>query len=172
MSDPVLEGFLRQQFAQGHELAAQSDLFELVPLGLDRYIATFHCKGLVCSAAGEIVEASEFQAGIWFPSDYCRHVDPLVVLTWLHPLNIWHPNIRAPWICIGKIPPATELCDLIYQCFEIITYHNWAPHDGLNPEACQWARNHQDRFPVDRRPLKRRVLNLNVKTEEETLWLV
>jgi hypothetical protein len=26
----------------------------------------------------------------------------------------------------------------------------------LNPIACQWARNHQERFPLDTRPLKRR----------------
>lgn len=46
--------------------------------------------------------------------------------------------------------------DLLYLCFEMITYHNWASHDAVNLEAAQWARNHQDLFPVDCRPLKRR----------------
>jgi hypothetical protein len=163
MSDPVLEGFLKRQLAEGLALAAQSDLFELLPQDLDRYIAIFRCKGLVRGADGAVVEASEFHVGIWFPSDYCRHADPFKVLTWLYPFNAWHPNIRPPLICVGKIPPATELCDLVYQCYEVITYQNWASHDGLNGGACQWARNNQDRLPVDRRPLKRRVLDLHVK---------
>ena len=86
----------------------------------------------VIAPSGEIVEASEFHVGLWFPSDYCRHADPFHVLTWLYPHNIWHPNIRPPVICVGKITPATDLCDLLYQCYEIITYFNWAPHNGLN----------------------------------------
>jgi hypothetical protein len=168
MHDPILGGFLKQQLAQGMELAAQSDLLELLPQGLDRYVAIFRCKGLVRADSGEIVEASEAHVGIWFPTDYCRHADPFQVLTWLYPHNIWHPNIRPPLICVGRIPPATDLCDLLYQCYEIITYSNWAPHDGLNPDACQWARNHADRFPVDRRPLKRRSIEFHVKDATTT----
>jgi hypothetical protein len=166
MSDLVLEGFLKRQLAAGLELAAQSDLLELLPQGLDRYIAVFRCKGLVRAPAGEVLEASEFHVGIWFPSDpsYCRHADAFHVLTWLYPQNIFHPNIRPPFLC-ARIQPATELCDLLYTLFEIITYSNWAAHDGLNPDACQWARNHQDRFPIDRRPLKRRALELRGKDE-------
>ena len=165
MSDEVFGGFLRQQFMEGMRLASQSDLFELMPLDLDRYIASFHCKGLVREGDGEVVEASEFHVGIWFPSDYCRHADPFQVLTWLDPLNVWHPNIRPPLVCVGAIAPATSLCDLIYQVYEIITYQNFATHDALSGEVAQWARNHMDRFPVDRRPLKRRTLDLHVKTE-------
>ena len=64
-----------------------------------------------------------------------------------------------------KILPGTELCDILYTLYEMISYSNWAPHDGLNQEACQWARNHQDLFPLDRRPLKRRALDLHVKQQ-------
>jgi hypothetical protein len=163
MSDPVLEGFLRRQMADGLKLASESDLLELVPQSLDRYIAIFRCKGLVRGADGEVVETSEHHVGIWFNSEYCRAANPLDVLTWLYPFNAWHPNIRPPLICVGRIPPATELCDLLYQVYEIITYQNWASHDGLNLSACQWARNTQTPLPVDRRPLKRRVLDLRVK---------
>jgi len=165
MSDDVFEGFLKQQFAEGMALASQSDLFELLPQDLDRYVASFHCKGLVRGRDGEVVEASEFHVGIWFPSDYCRHADPLKVLTWLYPLNVWHPNVRPPLICIGHIMPAMGLADLIYQVYEIITYQNFATHDPLRGEVAEWAWNRMDRFPVDRRPLKRRALNLPVKNE-------
>ncbi len=168
MNDPVLEVFLNQQLVEGLELAAQSDLLELLPQALDRYIAIFRCKGLVRAEGGDIAEASEFHVGIWFPADYCRHADPFQVLTWLYPFNVFHPNIRPPLICVGKIPPSTGLCDLLFQCYEIITYFNWAPHDGLNPAACQWARGHQERFPVDRRPLKRRAIDFHVNDAART----
>ena len=97
MSDPVLQGFLKGQLPAGLDLAAQSDLLELYPQSIDRYVAVFRCKGLIRTDAGEIVEASEFHVGIWFPSDpsYCRHADPYTVLSFLHPHNVFHPNIRA-----------------------------------------------------------------------------
>jgi hypothetical protein len=39
--------------------------------------------------------------------------------------------------------------------------------DALNKAACAWAREHQDRFPVDRRPLRRRQLELTVDRPNE-----
>jgi hypothetical protein len=128
----------------------------------NRYLAKFSCKGLVRSAEGKIVEASEFHVGIWFSANYLRHANPFETLTWLYPFNIWQPNVLPPGICVGKIPAGTELVDLLYQVFEIITYHNWASHDALNHDAAQWARNNQHRFPVDRRPLKRRAVRIQV----------
>lgn len=168
MNDPVFEAYLAQQFEQGTALAAQSDVLSLVPFpsregpSPDRYIAKFFCKGLVRGADGSIGEASEFHVGIWFPADYLRRIAPPGPLTWLYPPNIWHPNIRPPFVCAGHMMPGSELVVLIYQVYEIITYFNWAPHDALNAEASQWARNHQYRFPLETRPLKRRHLNLQV----------
>ena len=54
--------------------------------------------------------------------------------------------------------PGTPLVDLIYQLYEIITYHNveMRENNALNLEACSWARSNLDRFPIDRRPLRRR----------------
>jgi hypothetical protein len=173
MNDPVLKGFLGRQLAAGLELASQSDLLDLLPVARGnnmaprQYVARFHCKGLVHGSDGDVTEAAEFHVGISFPPDYLRRAEPVQVLTWLNPPEVFHPNIRPPVICVGRIAPGTELVDLVYQCFEIITYHNWASHDALNPDAAQWARNHQNRFPVDRRPLKRRRLTLQL-TETKT----
>jgi hypothetical protein len=49
--------------------------------------------------------------------------------------------------------PATPINDLVIQIVEILTYLNYTPieHDSLNRDACQWARNHTDRFPLERR---------------------
>ncbi|HVR30785.1 MAG TPA: hypothetical protein VMS86_14780 [Thermoanaerobaculia bacterium] len=35
--------------------------------------------------------------------------------------------------------------------------------DALNREACVWARANQHRFPLDRRPLKRRALRFELR---------
>jgi hypothetical protein len=80
---------------------------------------------------------------------------------------VFHPNIsdKLPFICVGKLAPNTPLVDILYQCFEIITYNKvtMREDDALNMQACVWARENQHRFPIDRRPLKRRTLDLNVQ---------
>lgn len=164
MADKIFEGFLRRQFEEGMALVRNSDLVVLVPVGReqppDRYIARFQCQGLVRDDHGVVTEASGFDVGIWFPADYLRQAQPFQVLTWLGNPNIFHPNIKPPFICLGRLTPGMGLVDILHQCFEVIAYQNWAAHDGLNLEACQWARNNQERFPVDPRPLKRRSLEL------------
>jgi len=169
MRDNVYESFLARQREQGLALANASDLLELFPIGLepfDHYIAEFRCKGLVKNESGSVEEADRFQVGIWFPADYLRRAEPFQVLTWLGPRQVFHPNIgdRAPFICIGRLAPATPLTDILYQCFEVITYNKvtMREDDALNREACAWARLNQHRFPIDRRPLKRRALNLEI----------
>lgn len=174
MQDKIFEAFLKRQYEEGMALAASSDLLELYPMPgdpPDRYIAEFRSKGLVRSPGGDVVEADRFEIGIWFPSDYLRRAEPFQVLTWLRPIDVFHPNISAkfPWICVGKLAPNTPLVDILYQCFEIITYNKvtMREDDALNAEACVWARMNQHRFPIDRRPLKRRALDLHFEQVEK-----
>ena len=168
MIDRILDAFLRRQQKEAVSLSEASDLIRLLPMGdpPDRYVVQFHCKGLVQQETLEIVEASLFEVGIWFPADYLRAANPFRVLTWLGPRNIWHPNISSgfPVICVGRLTPGTGLVDLIYQIFDIITWNKvtMREDDALNLAACQWARQHQDRFPVDCRPLKRRAVALRI----------
>ena len=172
--DRVLEGFLQRQFEQGMALAAESDLFDLVPLdpppAPQHYVACFHCTGLVRAPSGEVTEANQFAVGITFPDDYLRRADPFQVLAWLGPREAFHPNIsdRAPFICVGRIVPGTPLVDLLYQIHEIITYNKATVRedDALNPDACAWARRNQDRLPIDARPLKRRRIDFSVEPVE------
>lgn len=166
MSDLVYESFLEEQWRAASQLAEDSDILQLALLAPNRCRALFLCKGFVRQSDGQIVEAASFEVGFWFPADYLRRVDPLEVVTWLSP--IWHPNVLPPYACLGPITPGTELVDLIYRCFEVITYSSWASHDPLNGEAAVWARHNQYRFPVDRRALKRRALNLQVIEETTT----
>lgn len=167
--DAVRDAFLLRQYEEGKALAHASDILRLEPLDgapPDRYIAEFQCKGLVRPPNADVAEAERFLVGIWFPSDYLRRAEPWQVLTWLGPRRVFHPNISdvAPFICVGRLAPGTTLVDLLYQCFEIITYKKvtMREDDALNKAACAWARDHQHRFPVDPRPLKRRTLQLSV----------
>ena len=172
MTDAIMHAFLRRQAEDGLALASESDLVDVQPLGApedgptDRFIVRFHCRGLVQSADGAIAEADDFGVGVWFPEDYLRHGDPFQVLTWLHPSNVWHPNIsnRAPAICVGRLRPGTGLVDLVYQCWEIITWNKvtMREDDALNLAACEWARANLARLPVDTRPLKRRAIEFHV----------
>ena len=170
MADKIFEAFLKRQYEEGMALAGASDLLELLPMGgdpPDRYIAQFRCKGLVRPQNSDVSETDYFEVGIWFPSDYLRRADPFQILTWLGPSNVFHPNIsdKMPFICVGKLAPNTALVDILYQCFEIITFNKvtMREDDALNMQACVWARENQQRFPIDRRPLKRRALDLKVQ---------
>jgi hypothetical protein len=168
MTDKVLAAFLARQREEGMALAAASDLLELVPVDgplRQRYLADFRCKGLVQTESGEIVEAERFVLGIWFPEHYLRQADPFHVLTWLEPRQMFHPNVVAPFICIGHLAPGTSLVDLLYRCFEIITYNKvtMRDDDALCRSACSWARRNQHRFPIDGRPLKRRGIELGIE---------
>ncbi len=169
MSDPIYTAFLQRQQEDGMALAAASDLLELFPLDgtpPERYVARFRCRGLVRTRAGAVVEADRFEVGIWFPSDYLRRAEPAEVLTWLGPMNVFHPNILGwpPAICVGRLVRGTPLVDLLYQCFDLITWRKvtMREDDALNRDACAWARDNRARFPVDQRPLKRRAIALDV----------
>lgn len=157
--DPIFDHFLRTQHEEGHRLAEASDLLELMPLDDQRFIATFSCRGLVRDANGEVREHDRFAVGIRFAEQHLRHVEIGEALTWLAPREIFHPNVKPPFICVGPIAAGTGLVELIYRCFEVITLQNLSmdERNALDREACSWARRHRDRFPVDDRPLKRRV---------------
>ena len=172
--DPVRHAFLMRQRDEGMALAGASDILTLVPVEGEppaKYVADFRCSGLVQVEDGSVEESDRFAVGIWFPTDYLRRAEPWQVLTWLGPRHVFHPNIsdRAPFICVGRLVPGTSLVDLLYHCFEIITYKKvtMREDDALNIRACGWARENQHRFPVDPRPLKRRALRLQVSHSSE-----
>ena len=166
--DPIYRGFMERQLAEGMALAAASDLLRLhvPPYAPPHFVAEFLCNGLIRERDGIIKEAENWQVGIFFPQHYLRRVDQFDVLRFFTP-NAWHPNIsrELPLICVGHIVPGMSLVDILYQIFEVLTYHKFNPRedDCLNRAACAFARGNQHRFPIDRRPLKRRKLSLEVR---------
>lgn len=160
MTDPILRAFLATQLVEGMALAAASDLVEVVPLaGVPprKYLVRFRCTGLVRADDGAIVEADEFAVGVFFREDHLRVADPGTLVTWLHPRTVFHPNLRAPAVCLGRVAPGMSLVDIIYQLHAVITYNKATLDDALNGAAAAWARENPHRLPVDRRPLKRRL---------------
>jgi hypothetical protein len=158
MVDRVFQAFLEREQAAGLALAEASDILTLAPIGpspANRYMAEFHCTGLVYED-GEIKTCDRFLVGIVFPEDYLRRPDSRALVTLLAPQEAWHPNVRFPVICPGMMPAGTGLVDLLFQCYEILVYEELGLTDPLNEAACRWARSNMDRFPLDRRPLKRR----------------
>jgi hypothetical protein len=171
MSDEILRSFLEHQAREAGRLVAASDLLELQPVEGDpprRYIARFRARGLVRDPSGEIGESDLCDIGIWLPDDYLRRADARQVLTYLGPSpRPWHPNIAPPFICMS-VRPATPLVDLLYALFELWTWNLRATHDPLNWEAASWALSQDPaRFPVDRRPLRRRRLPDRVEVARE-----
>lgn len=164
--DPILKSFLQRQQEEAMALANESDILNLQILDgppAQHYIARFQAKGLVTTEEGQVEEADGCIIGIWIPDDYLRHVEPAQILTYMGPLHPWHPNIQPPFICLHLVP-GMPLVDLLHACLEIWTWTLYSTGDeGLNHAASQWAR-HQDpsRFPLDRRPLKRRRLSIPV----------
>ena len=177
--DAIHHAFFARQCQEGMALCGESDLLELTPVdplpAPQRYIVTLRCTGLCRTDSGAIVETNLSHVGLHFPDQYLRSVDRPIAI-WLGPPSIWAPNILAPsrdrgaplapsWICMGHINPGTTLTAVLHQLFEIVTYQRFSTHDALNRDAAAWARQNLDRFPVDRRPLKRRRLRLTFGKE-------
>jgi hypothetical protein len=168
--DAILQRFLEKQAEEGAALARESDLLQLQPLShgqgpAQHFVAHFSCFCYGKLGDGQVVKQHRVDVGVYFPPDYLRTASTYQVLTWLSPANVFHPNIRVPYVCVGErfLRPGTPLVEILYQLHAVIIYRKWASHAGLNADACQWAINNQHLFPADARPLKRRKLSIEVE---------
>jgi hypothetical protein len=171
--DTIYTDFLERQIREATALAESSDLLNFIPAPIpppesgcppNHFIAEFRCQGLVKDGGGKVVEFDRWGIGVRFPEDYLRsRLHVAEILSYLGPaLQPWHPNIRPPFICL-HLQPGMPLVEILFSLFDLLTWNNYAAADALNPEASQWARNQgHGRFPIDRRPLKRRRLRLEV----------
>jgi hypothetical protein len=173
MSDRIQHLFFSRQYEEGMALAAASDVLKLtaephVDAPPRRYVATFLCNTLV-EAGGRVARANRVVVGIAFPEHYLHEASSYEVLNILHPSTIFHPNIRFPFICVGDLfmRPGTKLVEILYQVHAILTYSKWSANSPLCEAAAQWARRHQDELPCDRRPLKRRTLDLRISLHSQ-----
>jgi hypothetical protein len=160
MPDHILAAFLDGQYEAGLRLAAESDILDLTPIGpppVQRYVARFDCRTLVREVAGHVRPSRGFAVGLHLSSHYLRRVEPETLAAWLFPATVFLPNVRAPFLCLGRIAPGTPLVELLYQVFDIGRGANLTVRedDALDRDACAWARPRLTQFPLDERPLKR-----------------
>ena len=159
-----LRRFLGRQYRDAGPFSAACALADIRAIGrepIQRYEVSLRTRGLVKSASGEVEVHEGCTFAVWFPDDYTRRVSPFETVQWIEPRNVWHPNFGPGpggdiYICVGRIGPRTPLLDLVEQVHEIFGWVNRLPaeNDALNHAACQWARAHGDRFPIDARPLR------------------
>lgn len=157
VSDPVLAAWLRSEVPDAQALAARSDILEVLPLGPNRLLARFDCNTLIGSPERGLSVGGPVVAQLNILPGHLHGPDPFEVVSILAPLDIWLPNVRADLCCIGPIERGARLRDLLHRVYEVLTGQNCMPdeRDALNLGACEWARQHADRFPVDARPLLR-----------------
>ena len=168
-NDPIYQGFLEAQFNSGRQLAEQSDIVEIMPMPPfppDRYLLRFKCACLRGTSAAELTEGNQVLVGIAFPPDYLRNINAGDVVTLLDPPDLFHPNVKNSFICIGDLSPGTSLVDLAHQIYEIVSFQKKNTVHGLNGLAIEWARNHEDRLPLDARPLRRPARNARPAGQE------
>jgi hypothetical protein len=158
--DTIFGGFLEMQHRDSAALAASSDILALARLEQQIWLASFACCGVARESDGAIIDTDLFLVGYRFSDDYLRRADPSQVISLLEPANVFHPNIRPPFVCLGRIDPGTPLVELLFRTYDLLTWRNFTPRedDSFDRAACAWARRNLDRFPTDPRPLKRRSL--------------
>jgi ThiF family len=155
--DPILCRFLEESWNNAVAVASNSDILDLEPYGNppSMVLAHFRAACYIASPDGPAIHNGGFAVGFRFPADYLSAALPWEVMQILGPLNIWHPNARPPAICLGPIRPGTELRELLFRTYELITYQRRSnPADPLNPDASSWVRRNWPVPPADLRPLK------------------
>ena len=171
--DPILKGWLECQQTEATQLVAASSVLKLFPgLGAPprEYLARYDCPTMVHEQATGVTQQTGFDVLIRFPLDYLRAVpNPAFVVALMSPDNAFHPNVRAPFICLGDIAPGTSLCEILYQVFEIMTFQRLTPNenDALNKDACAWVRNNMERFPLGAAALRSRPVAFAITAIDE-----
>ena len=137
------------------ELDQSSDLIEVQHTGDPplKYIVTYHCTSLIwLEGSSSPSYANRHQLEIYLHREYPRRPPALKWLT-----DIFHPNVMPPkkngGVCIGGWSAAETLDNLCLRIGEMLQYKSFNLDDPLNEEAAEWAKEHLDSFPVDRRQL-------------------
>ena len=149
-TDLYLE-FLQAQHRNMDEFALDSDRLKIFACshvhGTDipnAYMIKLRCRSAAMEDGKVNVADREHVLGFAIPPDYQRKAyDSMMLLTLLHPHNLFGPNIKGHVLCIGPIAPATPFVAVIRRCFEVITCQRitMSEKDALNRDACQWARH-------------------------------
>ena len=117
------------------------------------YRLSFATCGLI-RRDGQFRECNQHVVAVRFLPDYLRRADRFEMLLLIEPRDAFHPNLRAPGICVQVYPGESliEICESLHALFSW-RLRNLREDDALNPTACGWGRVNSDRLPLDDRPL-------------------
>lgn len=133
----------------------------------DKYLIRFNGKSLVPDSRGGVKIGDHQEVEIELGSDYPRR-RPNV--RWLSP--IVHPNISGGQVCLGNFAsnwsPSVRLADIVEILWDYARLAILNPHSGYGGSTdMTWAQlDAKYKFPVDKRPLRDRILPNNVGSSE------
>ncbi|MEO1376268.1 MAG: ubiquitin-conjugating enzyme E2 [Cyanobacteria bacterium J06635_10] len=112
------------------------------------YIIEYRCRGIEGLQSNKPVYRNTHKVKITLGNNYPTETAKVKFIT-----NIFHPNVyKNKDVCLGNDSKMPEnLCELVIRIGKIIQYSK----DVLNlnspahPQACNWAKNHMQLFPVD-----------------------
>ncbi len=163
MSFDIRETRLRNDYQRIRELVNRSELIRVLATEGDppeKYLIRFSCRGIEKVAPnGKPVYRDVHEVTIYLHAEY-----PLKQpqLKWMTP--IFHPNIHSTGaVCIGAWWPAKTLDELLLTLGEMVQYKNLGPKDPMNSRAASWALRNKRMFPIDRRPLKGKSIENQIK---------
>jgi hypothetical protein len=164
VTDTIFSAFLESEAGKLVDLCTNSSRLSCKLIQADEtlppsiFVVEMKCRHLVRQDKQVRPSSEPCVIAIQLPADYLRTGGPHPgqILSLLTPRNCWHPNLRFPYICAGPIAPGTSVVDLVFRCYEILTYVKFTPREdnSLNWEACRWARAHMADFPLESRPLR------------------
>lgn len=91
--------------------------------------------------------------------------------------KVWHPNIgwgEGALICIGSDgdhgwAPCMGLDDIVMRIMQMIRYENYSCDDYFNMLAAEWARKHENLFPVETGDLLEEIVDITIQNEDTSM---
>lgn len=125
------------------------------------YLVAYTCKGLMRDQSEQIHETESHWMEVIYGWDYPATPPKFV---WHTP--IWHPNFRAPSICLEGRPFAVgrTLDSIIVEVGRLVQFQAFNLNDHLDKDATEWTRRNPNLLPIDRRDLRDRRRELTFGT--------
>jgi ubiquitin-protein ligase len=144
---------LRNDHRRMLDLTSGNDLIAIEEVQGDpaeTYVIRFNCRGVSAMEASGPVFSDIHRVWISLPVEYPTRPPQMRFLT-----PVFHPNINeeGTYVCVDTWYPSKFLDDLCIMLGRMIQYKNYNPSSPLRLDAAQWAVEHPELLPVDRRPL-------------------
>lgn len=152
---------LNDEFSLMKILASESDLFQIKGVRgnpPEAYQIIFNGKSLMLQG-DQVVETDHHEVTILMGVDWPQSQP---IFLWSTP--IFHPNIKAPNVCpLGQPYSAmTHLDQMVETLWNMLTFQRYNIKSPLDKQAAKWAAEHKERFPVDKRVLRNKTIDIRI----------